>query len=401
MSGHSDKAMDRFVDRLPAILFVLLTLSVVGLEVSIAFSSITFGLAGASYLFLVIVRKEFRPRTPLNYAVLAYCAVEILSTVFSIDKAASFVNMKRLFLIACVPMTMVAVRSESHMKRILAIVFAVTAALSCFEIVDVLELGPGVMRLGVFQHYMTAGGIKMFILLLMVPFLLDGATPARWRWWILAGFLPILLALILTETRSSWVGLIVGVGLYGLMQSKRVLFGLLLVIGLFIVLAPSHWKSRAFSIFDLHQYSNVERFQKWHAGLRMIPDFPIVGTGDIDLGQIYDKYKDADDPSHGGHLHNNFMMLIVTLGILGFGAVMYLFWKILTAELSAVRRTAGSWFFRDVTLGSLASYAGFHVSGLFEWNFGDHEIAVLLWFTVGLALAAEHLVQQQESVKPQ
>jgi hypothetical protein len=31
------------------------------------------------------------------------------------------------------------------------------------------------------------------------------------------------------------------------------------------------------------------------------------------------------------------------------------------------------------------------VHGLFEWNFGDHEIAVLLWFTVGLALVAQRL----------
>jgi hypothetical protein len=33
--------------------------------------------------------------------------------------------------------------------------------------------------------------------------------------------------------------------------------------------------------------------------------------------------------------------------------------------------------------------AGFHVNGLFEWNFGDSEIIMLIWATVGMALAAE------------
>jgi hypothetical protein len=42
-------------------------------------------------------------------------------------------------------------------------------------------------------------------------------------------------------------------------------------------------------------------------------------------------------------------------------------------------------------LGALASYLGFQVNGLFEWNFGDAEIAMLLWLTVGLALSAQKI----------
>ncbi len=39
----------------------------------------------------------------------------------------------------------------------------------------------------------------------------------------------------------------------------------------------------------------------------------------------------------------------------------------------------------------MGAYAGFHVNGLFEWNFGDAEIAMLLWMTVGLALASKSI----------
>jgi len=44
-----------------------------------------------------------------------------------------------------------------------------------------------------------------------------------------------------------------------------------------------------------------------------------------------------------------------------------------------------------IALGCLAAFAGFQVNGLFEWNFGDHEIAVLFWFLTGLVLVTERL----------
>jgi hypothetical protein len=33
--------------------------------------------------------------------------------------------------------------------------------------------------------------------------------------------------------------------------------------------------------------------------------------------------------------------------------------------------------------------AGFHVAGLFEWNYGDAEILMLVWAVIGLLLAAD------------
>jgi hypothetical protein len=65
--------------------------------------------------------------------------------------------------------------------------------------------------------------------------------------------------------------------------------------------------------------------------------------------------------------------------------------RIFLLEYRAARGTSADWLLGSVTIGAFAAYVGFHVNGLFEWNFGDHEIAVLLWFTVGLALSAARL----------
>jgi hypothetical protein len=85
------------------------------------------------------------------------------------------------------------------------------------------------------------------------------------------------------------------------------------------------------------------------------------------------------------------MMLLVTLGAVGFIATMAVFVKIFTVELDLIKNTENHWLFESVALGAFACYIAFHVNGLFEWNFGDHEIAVFLWFTIGLAMAAHRL----------
>ena len=45
------------------------------------------------------------------------------------------------------------------------------------------------------------------------------------------------------------------------------------------------------------------------------------------------------------------------------------------------------WLGGALAAGILGAYAGFHVLGLVEYNFGDHEVMVIVWFLVGLAAA--------------
>jgi hypothetical protein len=36
-------------------------------------------------------------------------------------------------------------------------------------------------------------------------------------------------------------------------------------------------------------------------------------------------------------------------------------------------------------------FFAFHFNGLFEWNFGDQEIAILFWFSMGLSILSKKL----------
>jgi O-antigen ligase len=80
------------------------------------------------------------------------------------------------------------------------------------------------------------------------------------------------------------------------------------------------------------------------------------------------------------------LQILVTLGSVGFVALYALFVRIAITEWKIYRRVRNDWFRGSVALGALGVFVGFHVMGLTEWSFGDQEIVILFWITVGLAL---------------
>jgi len=157
-------------------------------------------------------------------------------------------------------------------------------------------------------------------------------------------------------------------------------------------------RSRLLSIFDPYLPSNTVRFKLWAAGWKMFLDRPLFGVGDIDLQKLYKKYKNYYDKEIQGHMHNNFVHVLVILGLFGLVAVVYLFIKLLLIEIKIYRETKGIKFVSSYALGALASFTAFLIAGLTEWNFGDHEIITLVWFTFGINVALYKLSKQNKEV---
>lgn len=380
------------------VLFVLTVIAVVSVNFSVAVSSIAMGVGIACLCFrVVITRGANLPRTSLEFLFLAYCLAELLSTLFSVSPADSFINMKRLFLLLITYMVVVSLDSEDRLKALLACLMIVAGVLTLFEAFSLTTIGGEFARVSLFQYFLTEGGIKMIVLLILIPLLLHTDTPRGWKIMALLSALPLLVGLVLTQTRSSWIAFIGGVVTIGLFRNKKIILGLVLLIIIFLLVAPANFRARATSIFDPTMTSNLTRIHMVTTGWQMFWDRPLFGWGDIDLKKYYVTYITPIDEAEGGHLHNNLVMLLVTLGIIGFGVVLALFIRILILEIDAVRTTSRHWLFGSVSLGSLAAYVGFHINGLFEWNFGDHEIAVLLWFSVGAAIVSQKLYLQDEA----
>ncbi|MGA9407587.1 MAG: O-antigen ligase family protein [Bacteroidota bacterium] len=377
-----------------SILFALLVCQIAVISISIAVSSIAFGL---SLLFVgywsLTERKWLFFQTPLDYFFLAYVCIELLTTATAVFPAQAAVNTKRLLLISVVYLVLVSFDSRKKVLDSLLIVFGAVALISIIEIIYYYVAHEG--RLYLFEHYMTTGGLKMIVCLLIVPFVLHKETPLVVKRWMSLLFVPSFIALILTNTRSSWVGFLGGFIVISILKNKYLFFVLVSFLALFFLFAPASQVHRAKSIVDLSDPTNHSRLVMWSTGLKIFADHPLLGIGDSDVHEVYAKYKSPDDQEPGGHLHNNFVQLLVTLGLVGLSVVVVMFGKILVVEYRMLRDSIDDWLAGSVTLGAFAVFIGFLLNGLFEWNFGSHQIMVFIWFTVGLALAMKRLPDRE------
>jgi O-antigen ligase len=366
---------------------------------SIAVNSLSLGLMALAWLALMLLQKRWLATpTPPDLGFLAYVLAELLATLCSPRPLESLIIARRVLLIGIVYFLAANLRDERDLGRAMTILLGSAVAVALVGMGKLLLAPPAqTVRLGIFQFYMTTSGVMMIAGLLLIPFVLARGAPRWVRWAAAGGLVPVAVALYATVTRGAYLAFAAGVLLIALVRSRRLVVPLLALIVLAVFFAPPYVEERIRSIADLSHPENASRVMLWGIGLRIFADHPVVGVGDIDLGTLFDRYG-ASGPEHWGHLHNVALQLLVTLGAVGFLAATAMFVLVARTEWRAYRAARGRWLPEAVALGALAAFAGFHVHGLTEWTLGDQEVAVLLWITVGCAVAAGRIAGRKEAV---
>ena len=399
---ENQQTSSRKAERLDKIILALLVFFLACSAFSIALSEIGYFSALVFWLGrMVYLRKFSYPRSPLDLFILGYVLAEILATIFAYDKLYSLLYLQRRLLLLPVMYIIVANTTSSKELKLLfgALMFS-AVVVSLWSMRDLVlhfnEYLHFQRRLSEFQIYMTAGGLMMIALLLLLPFLVHKETPKKLRWLCFIIIIPLGINLFFTFTRSSWLGFLVGSIVIGTFRSKKIFLALTGIILVILLIASPEVNNRIYSIFDPNHPMNVTRVHMWKTGWKIFLDHPLVGIGDIGTETVWDQYADPGWVKEG-HLHNNIIMWMVTLGVVGTIALIALFVKIGMFLYSIVKKYGDDWLTSSLALGGLAVIVGFQVNGLFEWNFGDTEIITVVWAIVGLNIAASKIVQQNQT----
>lgn len=215
------------------------------------------------------------------------------------------------------------------------------------------------------SHVMTYSGL---LLPLSVMFLV-----IWWRerkWWQAVACLLSTSTLLLTFTRSVWIGWLVAVLAVILVKRARLAFYALPAALIFLMVMPLPLFGRLVSTFDMNQSSNFDRIRMLQAGVEIIKDFPVLGVGPANVKEVYALYRKPDAPRpRPPHLHNNVIQLWAERGILGLGAYLALLGLFLRECVLAWRGPQRMW--AEVGVAVAVSLT---VAGLFEFNFGDTEV---------------------------
>lgn len=384
-----------------------LTVQVVSPQVSIAVSSIA---EGALIIFigirLLLDRNVYKPDKKLFLFFGLFIFSEILSTIFSYNQLESLDNMRKLLLITTFFASFVFIKNFSQLKVILYVFFIFTALVSAYEIflffreLD-LRHYPTILnaRIGYFTHHLTAGEIKLFVIMLMFSFLICKKEKVFNFFILFLLFFMVLASLYFTHSRTVLLTALIGIFLIPLLYRKEILIILAVIFAAYLTIPHPAYREVLVSALNINDASMNERYRMWETGIRIIKDNPIVGIGDTDLRDIYPKYTKPESDAELMHMHNNFLQILCNFGIIGFISWSAMMIYIFIRQIKIFILTKDNFLLNTIAVASLVSMVVFQLSGLTEWSFGDHEVITVGWFCFGLAFLAEKLYKEQKSAE--
>ena len=357
---------------------------------SIAVSQISLSITVLLWTALCVLDPAFRPgQLVLALPLAAFTLVSIISSLLSGDPAAALGNLKNYLLFVIVWLTASLAAQGSVRRNVYGILLVSGTGSAVFGVV-IYFLGMGRGSLdrtpGSFSNEMTFGGIMMLLLSLYSAVSIARGIPRRLRIFSIIAAAAASAALLLTQTRSSWLAMFVSVIVILAVLRRRWIPVYLVLVVAWVMLAPGAYRDRIATIWDHRFRTNVQRINLVKGGISIFREHPVIGTGPVDLGDIYREHMPPEAVHVHGHMHNIFLHVAVTLGTLGLLAFVWLLgaiFRIVGRNLRLDLPPPG----RALTAGSLGAMTGFIVNGLFDWNFGDAEVLTMMLIIVGLNAA--------------
>ena len=222
-------------------------------------------------------------------------------------------------------------------------------------------------------HVMTFSGILLATVFIAIARFLHGRRPIHG-----AAAALLTTTLILTLTRSAWLGWVAGVIAIAALRRSRSFLLLAPVAVIVLTALPLPIFGRLMSSFDPGQYSNLDRIRMVEAGIAIVADHPVAGVGPGMIGRSYPNYRKPDAPRfHVPHLHNNVVQLWAERGILAMIGY-FLIVGLAVARFTKDSRDGPRSYLSEAAVGATVAL---FVAGWFEFNFGDSEV-LMTWLDI-------------------
>lgn len=311
--------------------------------------------------------------------------------------------------ILCVMVTVSAVEKPEHLMRLTA---CGTAAMAVIAAVGVQQGIKGVpvnysytdvaanagMPGRVYSWYENPNTFAQ-VLALLIPLavaLILGSETLRGKLFGAVACALGVVAILMTYSRASWVGLAVTVVVFLFFWKRKLLPGLLLLALVCLPLLPDAIFNRILSIFNTKDSSTVSRVPLFQAATELIGQRPIQGAG---LGTSAVRLAISELNTYHGkaafvHAHNLYLQLWLETGILGLASFVAAMLSGIKAATHAVRGDDCPRQVKLVTLTAMAAILGTLVSSVADYIWNYPRVMVIFWFVFALMLAGIKLAKK-------
>ncbi len=210
-----------------------------------------------------------------------------------------------------------------------------------------------------------------------------------WRSKLMLGvgllFLLFSVGLMLTFTRAVLVSFSLTLLLVPLcVRGKR---AALIGVALVLLLGGTAftWLGKARSV-EVMRDSTLRRFEYMQAGLRVIPQHPLLGTG-MDATKRH--WQEWGFPGvYVTHTHSTPIQIAMERGLFALGVLLWLWFAACRMSWGSYASAFSSPLTKGLALSALGGLLGFAASSLVNYNFGDAEVLLLLLTMVGCLVVA-------------
>ena len=332
----------------------------------------------------------------INCAIIGVLGVTGLATIFSVSPMTSFLGSNRrldgllslmayLFLFYMIVMCV----RKKDIDKFIFVFIGIAVVTSIYGLCQKYRLDPleGLLSIHksaplffVDRPGSTFGNPAFFSAFLgvVVPLIVYAIIKYR-QWWMCLVLGIVLYAMILTQTRSAFIGLLVAMVYFVIQSRYYAIFKLILIVLVFIailsVLVPDSPAKRIVNITG-----NAPRLQIYNVGWELIKDRPWLGYGPDCLGFVYDNYHASlyGSMSYQTRLHNEELDIIVDTGIIGLVAWVFFYVQYF--------RLAWKGRHNMITVALSSSVLGYLVQN--QFSFGMMPNILTFWFLIALTVVS-------------
>ena len=374
---------------LPISIAAYLFFSMISISVSQIFLTFLF----IFWLIMLIKEKQRFTFPSFFWPIIAYVALSLVSVAFSVDPKLSLKDSKELLLFLIIPLIYTSFTHETALKKA-NIALLASASITCFYSLGyfIFKASTGESACGFMGQCMTQAGLLLLFGCMALSMFLFSRERMRYLWGL--AFLLSLFALALTYIRSSWIGVVIAASLILLLYKPKALIIVPFALGLIFLISPQTIKKRALSIFDMKHPSNRERIEFMAAGIKIIKDYPLFGTGPDTVDIVFQnpKYNLSEAAKKNVHLHNNILQTAAERGIPTLCAWLTFIGMVLISLLKLLKNKDPA--LRLFSVAALAALTGHFIAGLFEYNFADSEITTLFLYLITIPFSLARLQEK-------
>jgi O-antigen ligase len=237
------------------------------------------------------------------------------------------------------------------------------------------------------------GGLLIMMLTLAVPQLF-ARRPVLRRGWLIIGLGLMALALLLSFSRGSFVGVGVALGVLGVVRYRKLL--LIMFVALALVLILPQTQGYVTHFFDGLQVlgdaqggdlSTQMRVGEYTDALILIQRYPVFGVGFTGTPDIDTYLKVA----------NLYLMMASEMGLVGVTTFLVVMATLFGSAWRARQRASTRPDLEPIWWGFHLALFGALVGGLFDhyfFNLDFHHSVTLFWLYVGLAAVSTRLLKE-------